>query len=66
MALAASIRKNGFNTPFVVDEANIIINGHGRHEAADELGLETVPVVRVTHLSEAEKQAYRLADNKVA
>lgn len=65
-ALAACIKKNGFNSPIVVDEANVIINGHGRYEAAVELGLSTVPIVRVTHLNEAEKKAYRLADNKLA
>lgn len=64
-ALAASIKKNGFNAPIVVDEANVIINGHGRYEAALSLELTTVPVIRVSHLSPAEKQAYRIADNKL-
>jgi DNA modification methylase len=64
-AIAASIKKNGFNAPIVVDEANVIINGHGRYEAALTLKLTSVPVIRVTHLSAAEKQAYRIADNKL-
>lgn len=64
-ALAASIKKNGFNAPIVVDEANVIINGHGRYEAALTLELTTVPVIQVSHLSPAEKQAYRIADNKL-
>ncbi len=64
-AIAASIKKNGFNAPIVVDEANVIINGHGRYEAALMLELANVPVIRVTHLSAAEKQAYRIADNKL-
>ncbi|GAM96809.1 DNA modification methylase [alpha proteobacterium U9-1i] len=65
-ALAASIKQNGFNTPIVIDEADTIINGHGRYEAAVQLKLDSVPVVRVTHLSEGEKAAYRIADNKIA
>ncbi|MEZ5958401.1 MAG: DNA methyltransferase [Hyphomonadaceae bacterium] len=65
-AIAASIKKNGFNAPIVVDEANVIINGHGRYEAALTLELTSVPVIRVTHLSAAEKQAYRIADNKLS
>lgn len=65
-ALAASIKANGFNTPIVVDEDGVIINGHGRYLAACALNLDQAPVIRVKHLSEVQKKAYRLADNKIA
>ena len=64
--IAASIRTFGFNNPVLIDKHNVIIAGHGRVEAAKLLGLETVPVIRLEHLSEAEKRAYILADNKLA
>lgn len=64
--IAASIRQFGFNNPILVDEDLEIIAGHGRMDAAQILGLETVPVIRLSHLSEAQKRAYRLADNKIA
>ena len=64
--IAASIRQFGFNNPILVDENLEIIAGHGRMDAAQILGLETVPVIRLSHLSEAQKRAYRLADNKIA
>lgn len=64
--MALSIKQNGFNTPIVIDEHNVIINGHGRYEAAVALGLDVVPVVQVTHLDEPRKRAYRIADNKIA
>jgi ParB-like chromosome segregation protein Spo0J len=44
----------------------VIIAGHGRVEAARSLGLETVPTIRIEHLSDAQKRAYVLADNKLA
>jgi ParB-like chromosome segregation protein Spo0J len=64
--IAASIRKHGFLNPILVDENNFILAGHGRHQASQELGLPHVPVIRFTHLSEAEKRVYLLADNKIA
>ena len=64
--IAASILQFGFNNPILVDENLEIIAGHGRMDAAQILGLETVPVIRLSHLSEAQKRAYRLADNKIA
>ncbi|MDZ4777647.1 MAG: site-specific DNA-methyltransferase [Alphaproteobacteria bacterium] len=64
--LAESIKANGFNSPIIVDEDGVIINGHGRYLAALELTLDCAPVVRIAHLSEAQKKAYRLADNKIA
>ena len=64
--IAASIRQFGFNNPILVDENLEIIAGHGRVAAAQVLGLDTVPIIRLSHLSNAQKRAYRLADNKIA
>jgi DNA modification methylase len=64
--IAASIREFGFNSPILIDRDGEIIAGHGRVEAAKLLGLETVPCVRLEHLSDAQKRAYILADNKLA
>lgn len=63
--IAQSIVEFGFNQPLVVDENNIVIVGHGRLEAAKKLKLETVPVVRLESLTEAQKKAYRILDNKL-
>lgn len=64
--IAWSIEKFGFTNPVLVDDDNMIIAGHGRVEAAKLLGLETVPVLRLSHLSEADKRAYIIADNRLA
>ena len=64
--IAASMREFGFNNPILIDEGNGIIAGHGRLEAARLLGMETVPTITLAHLSEAQKKAYILADNKLA
>ena len=64
--IAASIRTFGFNNPVLIDKDGGIIAGHGRVEAAKQLGLDTVPCLRLEHLSEDEKRAYILADNKLA
>ncbi len=64
--IAASIRTFGFNNPILVDKDNVIIAGHGRVEAAKQLGLYMVPVIRLEHLSEDQKRAYILADNRLA
>ena len=63
--IANSIREFGFNQPVVVDEDNIILVGHGRVAAAKKLGLKTVPVLRREGLSDAQKRAYRILDNKL-
>jgi hypothetical protein len=63
--IAASIREFGFCNPVLIDEANGIIAGHGRVMAAQLLGLESVPCFRLTHLSEVQKRAYIIADNKL-
>jgi ParB-like chromosome segregation protein Spo0J len=64
--IAASIRAFGFNNPVLIDKDGGIVAGHGRVEAAKVLGLDTVPTIRLEHLSEAQKRAYILADNKLA
>lgn len=64
--IAASIRTFGFNNPVLADKDGVIIAGHGRVAAAKSLGLESVPVIRLEHMSEAQKRAYILADNKLA
>ncbi|WP_135468455.1 site-specific DNA-methyltransferase [Crenalkalicoccus roseus] len=56
----------GFTNPLLVDEAGVLIAGHGRLEAALALGLERVPVIVLRHLSPAQKEALRLADNRIA
>jgi ParB-like chromosome segregation protein Spo0J len=64
--IAASIREWGFTMPVLVDEAGSIIAGHGRVLGALRLGLAEVPVVVARGWSEAQKRAYRIADNKLA
>ncbi|WGH80410.1 site-specific DNA-methyltransferase [Jannaschia ovalis] len=64
--IAGSIREFGFNNPVLVDGQRGIIAGHGRVLAARKLGLKTVPVIELGHLTEAQKRAYILADNRLA
>src|SRR5699024_8782512 len=64
--IAASISEFGFINPVIVDGDNGIIAGHGRVMAARELGRNEVPTMLVDHLSEAQKRAYILADNRLA
>ncbi len=64
--IAASIAEFGFNNPILVDTKAGIIAGHGRLLAARKLGLLEVPVIVLDHLSDAQKRAYVIADNKLA
>ena len=64
--IAASIREFGFLNPVIIDGENGIIAGHGRVMAAQKLGLAEVPCVEASHLTKAQKQAYILADNRLA
>jgi DNA modification methylase len=64
--IAASIREFGFTNPVLTSDDNTIIAGHGRVMAARKLGLTQVPVIRLSHLSETQRKAYILADNKLA
>ena len=65
-AVASSIAAFGFNVPIVLDKDRVIITGHTRRLAAIKLGLETVPCIIADHLTPAQVQAFRLADNRVA
>lgn len=62
--VANSIKEFGFNQPIVVDRDNVIIVGHTRYLAAQELGLTEAPVIVAGNLSDEQARAYRLADNK--
>lgn len=64
--IAASIIEFGFVNPILVDSTDGIIAGHGRLLAAKDLALKEVPVVVLDHLTEAQKKAYIIADNKIA
>ena len=64
--LAASIKEFGFNNPILLDGENGVIAGHGRLMAAKKLKLEKVPCIELSHLSESQKRAFILADNKLA
>jgi DNA modification methylase len=64
--IARSIERFGFNNPVLIDGNNQILAGHGRVAAARTLGLNSIPVLKIEHLTDAEKRAYVLADNKLA
>lgn len=64
--IAANLRKFGFLNPVLVDDDNMILAGHGRVEAARLEGFGAVPVNRFDHLTDAQKRAYVIADNKIA
>lgn len=63
-AVAKSIKAFGWKQPIVVDKDGVIVIGHCRYEAAKQLGMEEIPVVRKSDLTEAEIKALRLVDNK--
>ena len=64
--LARSIEQFGFTNPVLVDEHNTLIAGHGRVMAAQRIGLPAVPAIRLLHLSDTQRRAYVIADNKLA
>jgi len=64
--IAASIKEFGFNNPVLVDKEKGIIAGHGRVLAARKLGMDKVPTVELSHLTETQRKAYIIADNKLA
>jgi DNA modification methylase len=64
--IAGSIKEFGFNNPILVDKDNSVIAGHGRLMAARKLGMDKVPVVELQHLTESQRKAYVLADNRIA
>jgi ParB-like chromosome segregation protein Spo0J len=64
--IAASIKEFGFTNPILIDDAAGIIAGHGRLMAAKRLNLSEVPTITLAGLTEAQKKAYVIADNKLA
>ncbi|HHU1383433.1 TPA: ParB/Srx family N-terminal domain-containing protein [Escherichia coli] len=64
--LVNSIREFGFTNPVLIDEKNELIAGHGRLAAAEILEMDKVPAIRLSNLSEKQKKAYRIVDNKLA
>jgi DNA modification methylase len=64
--IAASLRQFGFVSPILVDGQGEVIAGHGRLEAAKQLGMQEVPTICLAHLTEADTRAYRIADNRLA
>ena len=64
--IAASIKEFGFNNPILIDSKSGIIAGHGRLAAARKLGLKEVPAIRLGHLTDVQRKAYIIADNKLA
>jgi DNA modification methylase len=64
--IAESIRTFGFTVPILIDAENRILAGHGRVEAAKSLGIEKVPTLLIDDLTEDEKRAYVIADNRIA
>tara|TARA_R110000851_G_scaffold21900_7_gene65257 strand:- start:1987 stop:2577 length:591 start_codon:yes stop_codon:yes gene_type:complete len=64
--IAASIREFGFTNPILIDEGGSVIAGHGRLVAAELLDLDEVPTITLEGLTEAQRKAYVIADNKLA
>jgi len=64
--IMGSIKEFGFTNPILIDADGVIIAGHGRTMAAQRLGMKEVPCLRLSHLTEAQKRAYVIADNKLA
>src|SRR5882757_2318910 len=64
--LASIIRRCGFFNPILVDEQREVISGHLRLSVAEQLGLTEVPVIQISHLSDPEKRALALAENRIA
>ena len=64
--LANSITEFGFTNPILIDDANLVLAGHGRLAAARQLGMDRVPCLRLASMTPEQKRAYALADNKIA
>ena len=64
--VANSIKEFGFKVPIIIDKKNVIVAGHTRYKAAQQLGLETVPCIIADDLTPKQIKAFRLADNKTA
>ena len=64
--LINSLKKFGFTNPVLIDDTGNVIAGHGRIAAAKKIGLDTVPTITLSHLTEDERKAYIIADNQLA
>jgi DNA modification methylase len=64
--IVASLKEFGWTNPIIIDEDNSVLCGHGRLLAAEELGVEQVPTITLSHLSEEQRRAYIIADNAIA
>ena len=64
--LAASIKEFGFTNPILITDDNVIIAGHGRLLAAQKIGMLEAPCIRLSHLTDAQRRAYIIADNRLA
>ena len=65
-AVKNSIKEFGMKVPIVIDKDNVIITGHTRYAACQELGFKEIPCIKAEDLNEQQVKAFRLADNKVA
>ncbi len=65
-AVAKSIQEFGFRVPIIIDKENVIVAGHTRLRAAEQLGMKTVPAIRADDLTDEQVKAFRLVDNKTA
>jgi ParB-like chromosome segregation protein Spo0J len=63
--IGQSIESFGFNVPLLIDNQHMVIAGHGRLQAACRIGRETVPVIRLSHLTESQRAAFLIADNRL-
>lgn len=64
--ICGSIKEYGWTNPILIDDKNVIIAGHGRYLAGKKLGIKEVPCIVLSGLTEAQKKAYVIADNKMA
>jgi hypothetical protein len=64
--IAQSIESFGFNVPILIDDQQQVIAGHGRLQAAQKLGWDTVPAIRLSHLTESQRTAFLIADNRLS
>ena len=64
--IANSIAEFGFVNPILIDENQMILAGHGRYMAAKHLDLKEVPIIKIDNLTDAQKKAFVIADNKIA
>jgi ParB-like chromosome segregation protein Spo0J len=63
--IAQSIESFGFNVPLLIDDQQQVIAGHGRLLAACKMGWDTVPAIKLSHLTESQRMAFLIADNRL-